>query len=145
MQTHSWISNCFRVHHQEIGTNNFVFTNFEHKILCAAYAVHNIRGAACVQDGDIQADRENRKLVIFSRYFLFPLFNAFKMNKALSCNDLIFSKLIKFVKIVNNFKKGMSKILMLTTYWVNVLYLLVIYFLHRQIDYWLSLPTMPFF
>lgn len=57
------------------------------------------------------------------------------MNKALSCNDLIFSKLIKFVKIVNNFKKGMSKILMLTTYWVNVLYLLVIYFLHRQIDY----------
>ena len=103
--------------------------------MCAAYAVHNIRGAACVQDGDIQADRENRKLVIFSRYFLFPLFNAFKMNKALSCNDLIFSKLIKFVKIVNNNKKGMSKILMLTTYWVNVLYLLVIYFLHRQIDY----------
>ena len=78
--------------------------------MCAAYAVHNIRGAVCVPDGDIQVDRENRKLVIFSRYFLFSMFNAFKMNKARSCNDLIFSKLIKFVKIKNNFTKGMSKI-----------------------------------
>ena len=53
---HSSISNCFRVHHQEIETNKFVFPNFEHKIMCAAYFVHNISCAACVQDGDITSE-----------------------------------------------------------------------------------------
>ena len=59
------------------------------------------------------------------------------MNETLSCNDLIFSKLTKFVKIKNNLKKVyniLSKILILTIYWVNLLYLVCIYFLHDQID-----------
>ena len=69
MQTHSWISNCFRVHHQEIETNNFVFPDFENKILCAAYVVNNMRSAACAQDGDIQTDRENREACYIFRIF----------------------------------------------------------------------------
>ena len=83
------------------------------------------------------------KLVIFLRYFLSSLFNAFKMSKALNCNDHIFSKLTKFVKIKNKFKKVynmMSKILILNTYWVNLFYLLFIYFFTSS-DWLLTFAT----